>query len=82
MTDRDPDAPPLPVDVELDAVAAVVLDALVVRVDWVVDVLAADAPEELLFDPPHAATDSASGSTVRNRLRGLTIFSIDADHLA
>jgi hypothetical protein len=73
--------PPLGDD-EADAVvvleALVVLGTLVVSVDWLVDVLAEDAVEELLSDPPHPASRSASDSPVRIRPRWRTVRSIDA----
>lgn len=80
--DAEAPPPPLPLPADAEAVVLVGLDALVVRVDWVVDVLGPAVDEERLFEPPHAASSRASGSTVRNRVRGLTICRIDADHLA
>jgi hypothetical protein len=60
-------------------VAAVVLDVVVVSVDEAVAALDAVVVDDECFDPPHAPSRSTSGSTIRNRLRGLTVCSIDAD---
>jgi hypothetical protein len=63
----------LPVDFDADAVVAVVLDAVVVCVDCVVDVLADAAVEDVLLEPPHAPSRSAIGRAARNRFRELTV---------
>jgi hypothetical protein len=67
------------------ALVAVEVALSELSVDCVVLVLVlADAAveEDLWLDPPHAASSSAHGSTHRNRVRGLTVFRIDADLLS
>jgi hypothetical protein len=63
----------LPVDFDADAVVAVGLEAVVVCVVCAVEVLAGSVVEEVLLEPPHAPSRSASGRTVKNRFRELTV---------
>lgn len=81
---RDDAAPAevLLADAELVAVDVGLFE---LRVDCVVLVLVlaeAAVGDDLWLDPPHAASSSAHGSTHRNRVRGLTVFRIDADLLS
>jgi hypothetical protein len=78
----EPDEPPPFPDCEDDAVAAVVLDVVVVSVDDAVAAVDEALVDDERVDPPHAPSRSASGNTIRNRLRGLTVCSIDADLLS